>query len=359
MTFERATAQDLREIDGILQQARAFLCEQGVDQWQTDGPTAEETQASIANGTQYLLRAENGVIAGVCTVVPYEPDYNVIDGAWKTDGRYLAVHRVAVAKQYRGKGIPALLYRGVEALARAQGIYSLRADTHADNVRMQATFTKNGFTYCGIVSILGGRATRKAYEKVLLEEDMAKTVVAATGNKHKVEEFRSVLSGWTVLTAKEAGFVGDVEETGVTFLENAIIKAQAIAQATGLPALADDSGLCVDALDGAPGIYSARYSGGGDQENRDFLLRNMQDITDRSAYFACAIALCYPDGRTVTAEGRTYGRILYEECGSHGFGYDCLFFSDDLQKSFGEATEEEKNGVSHRGRALRLLEEKL
>lgn len=188
---------------------------------------------------------------------------------------------------------------------------------------------------------------------------MEKTVVAATGNAHKLTEIRAILRGWKVLSAAEAGFSGEVEETGKTFLENALIKAEAVCKATGLPALADDSGLCVKALGGAPGVYSVRYSGGGDAENRKLLLKNMAEISDRRAYFASAIALVFPDGTRTEAEGRTYGQILREERGANGFGYDSLFFSDDLNKSFGEASEEEKNAVSHRGRALRALEETL
>ena len=127
----------------------------------------------------------------------------------------------------------------------------------------------------------------------------------------------------------------------------------------GLPALADDSGLCVDALGGAPGVRSARYSGGGDAENRALLLKNLSGIQSRAAHFSCAVALVFPDGRETVAEGRTEGEILHEERGAGGFGYDSLFFSFDLKKSFAEATEAEKNSVSHRARALAALEEKL
>lgn len=184
---------------------------------------------------------------------------------------------------------------------------------------------------------------------------MDKAVVAATGNKNKLREIRAVLPDWRILSEREAGFTGDVEETGATFAENALIKAQAVCAATGLPAIADDSGLCVEALNGAPGVYSARYSGGGDAENRKLLLRNLEGVEDRRAHFCCAIALVFPDGRIVQAEGRTEGRILTEERGQNGFGYDSLFYSDDLHKSFAEAGEGEKNAVSHRGRALAAL----
>ena len=186
-------------------------------------------------------------------------------------------------------------------------------------------------------------------------------LVVATGNMHKLKEIAAIFTEFEVVSQKQIGFIEDVEETGVTFMENALIKARAAAKALNTLTLADDSGLCVQALNGAPGVYSARYAGahGNDKANRDFLLGNMQNITDRKAYFACAMALVYPDGKEVTAEGRTHGTILREEQGEGGFGYDCLFFSDDLQKSFGEASEEEKNSVSHRFRALQSLRTQL
>lgn len=184
-------------------------------------------------------------------------------------------------------------------------------------------------------------------------------LVAATGNAHKLREIREILTDFEILSAKEAGFYGDVEETGSTFLENALLKARAVCKATGQAALADDSGLCVDALGGAPGVYSARYSGGGDKENRALLLKNLHGVENRGAHFCCALALVFPDGRELTAEGKSYGEILHEERGTNGFGYDPLFYSLDLKKSFAEADEAEKNAVSHRGRALFALEKLL
>lgn len=184
-------------------------------------------------------------------------------------------------------------------------------------------------------------------------------LIAATGNLHKLREFREILPDFEILPEREAGFFGEVEETGSTFAENALLKARAVCEGTGSPALADDSGLCVPALGGAPGVFSARYSGGGDAENRALLLKNMEHISDRRAYFACAVALVFPDGKCFTAEGRAYGEILSEERGTGGFGYDCLFRSDELGVTFAEATEEQKNAVSHRGRALRALKEQL
>ena len=182
-------------------------------------------------------------------------------------------------------------------------------------------------------------------------------LVVASGNAHKLREIAEIFTDFEVVSQKQMGFDEDVEENGSTFAENALIKARAACKALGCMALADDSGLCVDALKGAPGIYSARYSGqhGQDRENRQLLLKNMQGVTDRRAHFTCAVALVYPDGRELLAEGYTYGQILTEEVGNGGFGYDCIFQNDDLGKSFGLATSEEKNSVSHRSRALRAL----
>ncbi len=182
-------------------------------------------------------------------------------------------------------------------------------------------------------------------------------LVVASGNAHKLREIAEIFTQFEVVSQKQMGFEGDVEENGKSFLENALIKARAAVQALGLPALADDSGLCVDALGGQPGIYSARYAGdhGNDKANRDLLLKNLQGIENRKARFTSAVALVYPDGTELTAEGYTYGEILTEEVGDGGFGYDCIFKSDDLGKSFGVASAEEKNAISHRGRSLQSL----
>ena len=192
-------------------------------------------------------------------------------------------------------------------------------------------------------------------------DEKKQRLVVATGNMHKLREIAEIFTDFEVVSQKEMGFDEDVEETGVTFAENALIKARAASKALNCIALADDSGLCVDALGGAPGVYSARYCGyhGDDQKNRDKLLENMQGVENRAAHFTSAIALVYPDGREVVVEGHTYGKILHEETGTGGFGYDCLFESDDLKKSFGLATAEEKNAVSHRFRGLQKLREKI
>ena len=184
-------------------------------------------------------------------------------------------------------------------------------------------------------------------------------IVVASGNAGKIREIREIFTGVEIVSMKELGFNGDIDETGKTFKENAKIKAKFIAEKFNVAALADDSGLCVEALHGAPGIYSARFSGEGDKANRELLLKRLQGISDRKAYFESAVCLYLPNGKTYFGEGRTYGNILQEEIGTNGFGYDCLFFSDDLKKSFGLASAAEKNSVSHRYRALCDLRKKL
>lgn len=190
------------------------------------------------------------------------------------------------------------------------------------------------------------------------------TVVAATANPHKLREMCEILQDFEIISEAEAGFSEEVEETGETFSDNALLKARAVAKATGMAALADDSGLCVEALGGAPGVYSARYAKlfapeGWTAGNRAFLLKMLHGVQNRRAYFACAVALVFPDGRQLTAEGRTYGRILCENRGKNGFGYDPLFYSEELGCTFAEASEEAKNSVSHRGRALAALVKQL
>ncbi len=188
-------------------------------------------------------------------------------------------------------------------------------------------------------------------------------IVVASGNKAKLREIAQIFQGHTILSMAEAGFTDEIEETGSTFEENALIKARAVSEKLHCAALADDSGLCVDALNGAPGVYSARFCGrhGDDAANNRLLLEKMKDVPEnlRGAYFESCVALCLGDGRAVTASGRTYGKILFAEEGTGGFGYDPLFWSEELKKSFGTATAEEKNGVSHRGKALRELSRKI
>ncbi len=184
-------------------------------------------------------------------------------------------------------------------------------------------------------------------------------IAVASGNEGKIAEIKAIFKGAEIVSMHELGYDGDIEETGKSFKENAKIKAEFIAKMFNMPALSDDSGLCVNGLNGAPGIYSARFSGEGPKANRDLLLKRMEHVYDRSAYFESAVCLCLPNGKTYFGEGKTYGKILQEEIGDKGFGYDCLFYSDDLKKSFGVAEEDEKNAVSHRFRALQDLLDKI
>ena len=184
-------------------------------------------------------------------------------------------------------------------------------------------------------------------------------IAVASGNKNKIREIKQIFKGVEIISMHDLGFDGDIDETGATFKENALIKAKFIAEKFNMPALSDDSGLCVDALHGAPGIYSARFSGEGEAANRKLLLKRLDGICERGAHFESAVCLYFPAGKVYFGEGRVYGRILQEEIGGNGFGYDCLFYSDDLKKSFGLASEKEKNSVSHRYRALCDLKSKL
>ena len=187
--------------------------------------------------------------------------------------------------------------------------------------------------------------------------------VLATHNPGKLKEMADILSGLgvEVVSPADAGISVDVEETGTTFAENAMLKAKAICAASGLPAIADDSGLCVDALNGGPGVYSARYGGEGldDRGRYTLLLQNMRGQTTRVAHFACAIACAFPNGDELTAEGRCDGAIAFAPMGTEGFGYDPVFFVPQLRKTYAQLTPEEKAAVSHRGKALAVFEEKL
>ena len=191
-------------------------------------------------------------------------------------------------------------------------------------------------------------------------------MIAATQNKGKLKELRQITEkyGQQLISMADAG-LGDleIEENGETFAENSYIKAHTVAQLTGKPCIADDSGLCVDILDGAPGIHSARYSGvhGDDQANRRKLLEDLKDVPEekRTAHFTCCITLCWPDGRTVVAEGICPGRIAFEERGEGGFGYDKIFMPEGRDQSFAELGVEVKNEIGHRARALARLEELL
>jgi len=181
--------------------------------------------------------------------------------------------------------------------------------------------------------------------------------VLASNNPKKLKEMREILFtlGAEVISQSEAGVNVEVEETGSTFEENAVLKARAVMEASGLPAIADDSGLMVDALGGAPGIYSARYGGEdckNDTERTMFLLRNMGDTENRAARFVSSIACVFPDGRRLTARGECAGKILRQPRGSGGFGYDPVFFLPEFGLTMAEMTAGEKNKISHRAKAL-------
>ena len=187
--------------------------------------------------------------------------------------------------------------------------------------------------------------------------------VLATHNPGKLREMGEILKdfGIEVVSPRDLGLAVDVEETGTTFAENAMLKAKAICKAAGLPAIADDSGLCVDALGGAPGVYSARYGGEGldDKGRYMLLLSSLRGAPTRAAHFACAVACAFPNGDTLTAEGRCDGSIAYAPLGEGGFGYDPVFLLPGTGKTFGQLTQEEKSAVSHRGRALKDFAGKL
>lgn len=190
-------------------------------------------------------------------------------------------------------------------------------------------------------------------------------MIFATGNEGKMREVRMILGdlGAEILSLKEAGIQAEAEENGTTFEENAVIKAKEIMEKTGALVLADDSGLEVDALNGEPGIYSARYMGHETSyhiKNKN-LIERLEGKTgeERSARFVCAIAACFPDGRVLTTRGTMEGQIGYEEKGENGFGYDPIFYLPEYQCYSGELPLEEKNKLSHRGKALRLMKEQL
>lgn len=188
-------------------------------------------------------------------------------------------------------------------------------------------------------------------------------LILATRNAHKVTELQAILSdagiGLELLGADAFPDIPDVKETGTTFAENALLKARTLAHATGTPAIADDSGLCVDILGGAPGIFSARWAGrhGDDKANLDLLLAQLADIESghRGAHFMCAAALALPDGTERVAEGRLHGTLRHSPSGTGGFGYDPVLQPDGESRTCAELSPGEKNAVSHRGRAFRAL----
>lgn len=188
--------------------------------------------------------------------------------------------------------------------------------------------------------------------------------VLASNNKKKLTELREILSdiGAEILSQREAGLELEVEETGTTFEENSKLKALAACDLLNLPAIADDSGLCVDALGGAPGVYSARYGGDAcenDTQRYEYLLKNLEGAADRTARFVSVITCVFPNGDTITSRGECEGQILTEPKGAGGFGYDPVFLPDGCLKTMAEQTADEKNAISHRGKALREFKIKL
>ena len=187
-------------------------------------------------------------------------------------------------------------------------------------------------------------------------------LLIASNNPNKIRELKEILGDrFETFSLKEKGIISDPEETGETFEENSEIKARFALEKSGIATLADDSGLAVEALNGEPGVFSARYSGedATTEKNNALLLKNMENITDRRAKFVCVITLLFPDGRKIQAKGECHGEILLSPKGTNGFGYDPLFYVPEYKKTFAELTAEEKNAISHREVALRAFEERL
>lgn len=186
-------------------------------------------------------------------------------------------------------------------------------------------------------------------------------LIIASNNKHKIYEIKKMLGGKfsEILSLADAKISHETVEDGETFLENAFKKAREIAAISGCASLADDSGICVDALDGAPGVYSARFSGGSDEDNNALLLKKLEGKENRSAHYTCAMALVYPDGKEISAEGYMYGEITDDPRGERGFGYDPLFIPAGEKRTVAEMTDDEKNAISHRANALAAILEKI
>ena len=190
-----------------------------------------------------------------------------------------------------------------------------------------------------------------------------KSIILASNNKDKVKEVKEILKGYDIISMKEAGIDVDIEENGTTFEENALIKARAIMKLTGQITMADDSGLEIDYLNKAPGVYSARFMGHDasyDIKNKA-LIQKLEGVkgSDRSGRFVCAIAVCFPDGREIVKRGTMEGLIAEEIKGDNGFGYDPIVYLPEYGRTSGELAPEEKNKISHRGKALALIKEEL
>lgn len=254
--------------------------------------------------------------------------------------------------------------------SKAQVDMNLIMNENGEFIELQGTGEGRAFSRQEMETLLryGEKGTRElmAAQREALGERASlimqkPPLVAASGNAHKIRELQSIFGEWyTVIGMKDVGFDQEIEENADTFAGNAALKAEAVCRFTGLPTIADDSGLTVNALNGAPGVYSARFAGehGNDAANNRLLLDKMEGVEDRSAAFVSAIALCLPDEeKTLIAEGTCPGVILHAERGAGGFGYDPLFLYEPLGKTFAEVTEEEKNRVSHRARACEKMKE--
>ena len=277
------------------------------------------------------------------------------------------VHQIAAVSAGIVEDIPSLDLCYLEDSA-AQTDMNFVMDETGAFIELQGTGEGRAFSRSELMEILalGEKGIRELHEmqREALGEKAAviapqRTVVIASNNQHKIREISEMLDDRLhVISMKEAGFTGDIEENGETFEENAVIKAKAVAKATGYCALADDSGLAVDALNGAPGVRSARYAGehGNDAANNALLIENMKDIPteDRTAQFVCAMALALPNGETRTVQGTCPGVITYAPRGEGGFGYD-PYFEYLSGETFAEMPEEEKNRVSHRAMAMQLM----
>jgi len=254
--------------------------------------------------------------------------------------------------------------------SKAQVDMNLVMNERGEFIELQGTGEGRAFTTEELTTLLAygkkGIEDLMAAQKAALG-DAARFIcakpplVVASGNLHKIRELQHIFGDYyTVVPMTAAGFTGNIEETATTFAGNAAIKAETVCEATGLPVLADDSGLTVEALDGEPGVYSARYAqmngeGSGDKDNNNLLLRRMKGRTRRDCAFECAIALARPGEETLIAEGSCPGVLLEEERGTGGFGYDPLFLYEPLNKTFAEVNEEEKNAISHRARACEKM----
>lgn len=188
-------------------------------------------------------------------------------------------------------------------------------------------------------------------------------LIIASNNAHKIREIKQILGSRfeKILSLKEAEIDHETVEDGTTFLENARKKAVEIAEISGCCALADDSGICAHALNGAPGVFSARYAGthGDDEANNRLLMDNLRDKEDRTAHYSCAMVLAFPDGTTLSAEGEMHGEVIFTPAGENGFGYDPIFFLPEYGMTAAQISPEEKNRISHRAKALNALVAKL